>query len=93
MRNGPRLGMDCCIEFLFRNGRVVSGREWLLDLHAWDAFRACRPGFPCAPMPPHRHSDFEGAPAKPLPDADRGHGADYGVSCRRQGMMTAMRSQ
>lgn len=40
VRNGKRLDVDCCIEFQLRDGRVVSGREYFFDLHAWDAFWA-----------------------------------------------------
>ena len=39
-RNGRSLGVDCCIEFVVRDGQVVSGREYFFDLHAWDAFWA-----------------------------------------------------
>jgi ketosteroid isomerase-like protein len=37
-RNGKRLDVDCCIVFEFRDGRVIDGREYFYDLHAWDAF-------------------------------------------------------
>ena len=40
LRNGRRLDVDCCIEFVVRNGKIVSGREHFFDLHAWDAFWA-----------------------------------------------------
>jgi ketosteroid isomerase-like protein len=38
--DGRRLDVDCCIEFEVRDGRIVSGREYFFDLHAWDAFWA-----------------------------------------------------
>lgn len=37
-RNGKRLDVDCCIAFEVADGRIVSGREFFFDLHAWDAF-------------------------------------------------------
>jgi ketosteroid isomerase-like protein len=40
LRNGKRLAVDCCIEFLVKDGKIVSGREHFFDLHAWDAFWA-----------------------------------------------------
>lgn len=38
MRNGKKLDVDCCIVFELKNGRVVSGREHIYDLHAWEEF-------------------------------------------------------
>jgi uncharacterized protein len=40
VRNGRRLGVDCCVEFELHDGRIVRGREHFFDLHAWDAFWA-----------------------------------------------------
>jgi len=40
LRNGKRLDVDCCIEFQVKGGKIVSGREYFFDLHAWDAFWA-----------------------------------------------------
>lgn len=40
LRSGRSLDVDCCIEFVVRDGRVVSGREHFFDLHAWDEFWA-----------------------------------------------------
>jgi ketosteroid isomerase-like protein len=37
-RNGRKIELDCCIVFEFRDGQVISGREYFFDLHAWDAF-------------------------------------------------------
>jgi ketosteroid isomerase-like protein len=37
-RGGKRLAVDCCMVFEFKHGRVVSGREYIYDLHAADAF-------------------------------------------------------
>lgn len=37
-RNGKRLDTDCCIVFEVEHGRVLSGREYFLDLHDWDDF-------------------------------------------------------
>jgi len=39
-RNGRQLDTDCCIEFVVRDGKVLSGREHFFDLHNWDAFWA-----------------------------------------------------
>jgi ketosteroid isomerase-like protein len=39
-RNGRRLDVDCCVEFFVRDGKIISGREYFFDLHAWDAFWA-----------------------------------------------------
>lgn len=38
VRNGKRLGVDCCIVFELRNGRITEGREHFYDLHAWEEF-------------------------------------------------------
>lgn len=38
MRNGKKLDVDCCIVFELKNGRVVSGREHIYNLHAWEEF-------------------------------------------------------
>ena len=35
---GKRLAVDCCIVFELRNGRVVSGTEYINDYPAWEAF-------------------------------------------------------
>ena len=40
LRNGKRLDVDCCLGFEIADGKVVSGREYFFDLHAWDAFWA-----------------------------------------------------
>lgn len=37
-REGRHLEVDCCIAFEFRDGRIVSGREYCFDLYALDAF-------------------------------------------------------
>lgn len=37
-RNGKRLDVGCCLVFEFKDGRVIDGREYFFDLHAWDAF-------------------------------------------------------
>lgn len=37
-RGGKRLAVDCCLVFEMKNGRVVSGKEYVYDLHAADAF-------------------------------------------------------
>ncbi len=37
-RNGKHLDVDVVIEFELDEGRIVSGREYFYDLHAWDAF-------------------------------------------------------
>ena len=37
-RGRKRLSVDCCIIFEFKHGRVVSGTEYIYDLHAWDEF-------------------------------------------------------
>ena len=35
---GKRLNVDCCIVFEMRNGRVISGTEYINDYPAWEAF-------------------------------------------------------
>jgi hypothetical protein len=37
-RNGKKLDVDCCIVFEFRDGQVLSGKEFFFDLNAWDDF-------------------------------------------------------
>jgi hypothetical protein len=37
-RNGKQLEVDCCIVFEFKDGRIIDGREYFFDLHAWDEF-------------------------------------------------------
>jgi ketosteroid isomerase-like protein len=37
-RGGKRLAVDMCIVFEFKNGKVFSGKEYVYDLHALDAF-------------------------------------------------------
>ncbi|MGE3984382.1 MAG: nuclear transport factor 2 family protein [Dehalococcoidia bacterium] len=37
-RNGKHLDIDCCLVFQIEDGRVVDGREYFYDLHAWDEF-------------------------------------------------------
>ena len=39
-RNGKRLDVYCCLVFEFKDGRVVEGKEYFYDLHAWDEFWA-----------------------------------------------------
>jgi ketosteroid isomerase-like protein len=39
-RNGKQLEVDCCLVFEFKDGRVIDGREYFYDLHAWDEFWA-----------------------------------------------------
>jgi len=38
MRNGKQLDTDCCIEFAFKDGQILSGREHFLDPYNWDQF-------------------------------------------------------
>jgi uncharacterized protein len=38
VRNGKRLDVDCCIVFQVKDGKMMDGREYFFDLHAWDAF-------------------------------------------------------
>lgn len=37
-RSGKQLEVDCCIVFEFKDGRIIDGREYFFDLHAWDEF-------------------------------------------------------
>ena len=37
-RNGKKLDIDCCIVFEMRDGLIVDGKEYIYDLHAWEAF-------------------------------------------------------
>jgi ketosteroid isomerase-like protein len=37
-RGNKRLAVDMCLVFEFKNGKVVSGKEYVYDLHALDAF-------------------------------------------------------
>lgn len=37
-RNGRRLDLACCVVFQVKRGRIVSGREHVFDVHAWDEF-------------------------------------------------------
>lgn len=37
-RGGKRLSADCCLVFEFKDGKVISGTEYIRDLHASDAF-------------------------------------------------------
>ena len=37
-RGGKQLDVVCCLVFEFKDGRVVDGREYFYDLHAWDQF-------------------------------------------------------
>jgi ketosteroid isomerase-like protein len=37
-RNGNELDTLCCIVFQLRNGQIISGHEYIDDLHQWDAF-------------------------------------------------------
>jgi len=39
-RGGKQLSVDCCLVFEFKDGRVISGREFFYDLHAVEAFWA-----------------------------------------------------
>jgi uncharacterized protein len=39
-RNGRTLNTMCCITFVIKDGRVVSGKEHFFDLYNWDAFWA-----------------------------------------------------
>jgi ketosteroid isomerase-like protein len=38
LRNGKRLMLDSCVLFEMKNGRIISGREYVYDQHAADAF-------------------------------------------------------
>jgi uncharacterized protein len=37
-RNGKNLDVVCCLFFELKDGRVISGREHIQDLYAWDEF-------------------------------------------------------
>ena len=37
-RNGRKLDVMCCIVFELRDGKLIDGREFFYDLHAWDKF-------------------------------------------------------
>jgi len=37
-KDGKTLDVRCCVVFDIRDGRVVDGREFFFDLHAWDDF-------------------------------------------------------
>ena len=37
-RNGQQLDVDCCIVFELKDGKLLDGTEYFLDLHAWDGF-------------------------------------------------------
>ena len=37
-RGAKQLDVLCCIIFELKNGRIVEGREFFYDVHAWDAF-------------------------------------------------------
>lgn len=37
-RGGKRLDVHCCIVFAFKDGQIISGREFVYDTHAWDEF-------------------------------------------------------
>jgi ketosteroid isomerase-like protein len=37
-RNGKHLDVVCCLVFELKDGRVISGREHIDDLYAWDEF-------------------------------------------------------
>lgn len=37
-RNGKTLDTMCCITFVVRNDRIMSGKEHFFDLYNWDAF-------------------------------------------------------
>ena len=39
-KDGKTLDVSCCIVFEIRDGQLVDGREYCLDLHAWDEFWA-----------------------------------------------------
>jgi uncharacterized protein len=39
-RKGRALDTMCCLAFVVKSGRIVSGKEHFLDLHNWDAFWA-----------------------------------------------------
>lgn len=37
-REGKHLDVECCLVFELKDGRVVDGREFFYDVHAWDDF-------------------------------------------------------
>jgi len=37
-KDGKTLDVGCCIVFEIRDGRLVDGREYFFDLHAWEEF-------------------------------------------------------
>ena len=37
-RNGKRLSVDTCVVFEMKNGKIISGREYVYDQHAADTF-------------------------------------------------------
>lgn len=37
-RGGKQLDVDCCIVFEIKDGRLIDGREFFGDLHAWEGF-------------------------------------------------------
>ena len=37
-RNGKHLDVRACVVFELKDGRVIDGREYFYDLHAWDEF-------------------------------------------------------
>ena len=39
-QDGTTLDVRCCIVFEIRDGRLVDGREYFFNLHAWDEFWA-----------------------------------------------------
>ena len=40
MRKGRTLDTMCCVAFVVKNGKAMSGREHFLDMYNWDAFWA-----------------------------------------------------
>ncbi len=39
-RNGKQLDAMCCITFVVKDGKIVSGKEHFFDLYNWDAYWA-----------------------------------------------------
>lgn len=37
-RNGKKIDTTCCIVFEFKEGKVISGTEYIYDLHGMEAF-------------------------------------------------------
>jgi uncharacterized protein len=37
-RGSKLLDVSCCLVFELKDGRVIDGREYFYDLHAWDEF-------------------------------------------------------